>query len=215
MIPSARDIRYVRLAVALVLSAFAAWPGVATAGEDPVRICLAPPSAQMPGVDGEQASTAVRETFTSYLTGPTLSTEPLAARLASQARLEAQQKKCTHVLFTTVTQQQKTKTTGLLGRIAAGAVQSGASQAAMNTQSAGTRVLASATAGGAANTYVASTIRTSDTLILAARLEGPDGNVLVEKEEKRKATSDGEDLLTPLVERAAESIVGAMHTPKR
>jgi hypothetical protein len=196
-------------------SVFAAAPAVAATDEHPVRICLAPPSAQMPGVHAEQAMTAVRESFVGFLTGPTLSAEPLTARLASQARVEAKQKNCTHVLFTTVTQERKTKSDGLLGRIAAGAVQSGASQVAMNTGSAGTRVLASATAGGAANTYIASTVRTSDKLTLTSRLEGADGNVLMQKKEARKATSDGEDMLTPLVERAAESIVGAMSSLKR
>jgi len=46
-------------------------------------------------------------------------------------------------------------------------------------------------------------------MTLGYRLETADGKVLVEKKEKRKATSDGEDLLTPMVARAAEAIVAA------
>lgn len=185
----------------------AAQTGAAAAG--PVHLCLAPPSAQIPGVGSDDATAAVRDAFKSYLSGPSLSVEMLSARLASQAREEAKQKHCRYVLYTTVAQERK-KSSGLLGRIAAGAMQSGASQVAANTGSAGTRVLASAAAGGAASTYYSSFTQSSDKLTLTARLESADGNVLSQSSEKRKASSDGEDLLTPLVERAAERIVSAV-----
>jgi hypothetical protein len=168
----------------------------------------------MPGVASDDASAAVRDVFKSYLTGPTLQVEALTARLASQAREEAKQKHCSHVLYTTVAQERK-KSSGLLGRIAAGALQSGASQVASNTGSASTRVLASATAGGAASTYFSSFTQSSDKLTLTARLEAADGRLLSDKTEKRKAGSDGEDLLTPLVEQAAERVVSAMNGAAR
>lgn len=71
------------------------------------------------------------------------------------------------------------------------------------------------TAGGDADaavnavreTFTAFPVRSNDRLTLSYRLENPDGKVLLEKSEKRKAASDGEDLLTPLVEKAAGSIV--------
>ena len=174
-----------------------------------IHLCLAPPSAQMPGVSSDQATAAVRDVFKSYLAGPTLAVEVLGARLASQAREEAKQKHCRYVLYTTVVQERKTSS-GLLGRIAAGALQSGASQVAANSGSAGTRVLASATAGGAASTYYSSFTQSSDKLTLTARLEAADGRLVSENTEKRKASSDGEDLLSPLVERAAEKMASAM-----
>ncbi len=55
----------------------------------------------------------------------------------------------------------------------------------------------------------ASSSRIKDELTLTYRLESTTGAVLVEKSEKRKAKSDGEDLLTPLVQRAAEAIADA------
>jgi hypothetical protein len=73
-------------------------------------------------------------------------------------------------------------------------------------------VAASAAAGAASAAAwdFATAVRTKDELTLTYRLEGADGAKLVEKTEKRKAESDGEDLLTPLVERAAEAIAAAV-----
>jgi len=53
-------------------------------------------------------------------------------------------------------------------------------------------------------------VHNKDELTLRYRLESPDGTVLVEKEDKRKAKSDGEDLLTPMGAQAAETIVAAV-----
>ena len=76
----------------------------ATAQERPAgaRICLAPTKAEMAAGNTESAVTAVRETFTSFLTGPSLSVTPLSARLQSQAREEAKQASCPYVLITSI-----------------------------------------------------------------------------------------------------------------
>jgi hypothetical protein len=76
------------------------------------------------------------------------------------------------------------------GAIATGAIAAGAAAGA---------------AGAAAHDY-ASSVRTKDELALGYRLESAGGKVLLDKSEKRKAQSDGEDLLTPLVQNAAESV---------
>src|SRR5690242_3176027 len=67
-----------------------------------VTICLAPTTAQMASGNAADGSMAVRETFASYLTGPTLAATPLNARLASQAREEAKQASCRYVLYTSM-----------------------------------------------------------------------------------------------------------------
>jgi hypothetical protein len=88
------------------------------------RICLAPTSAHMVTGNTETAITAVRETFTSFLTGPTLGVRQLTARLASQAREEAQQASCPFVLLTTINHQRKDDNR-LLRRATGGAVEAG------------------------------------------------------------------------------------------
>lgn len=177
------------------------------------RICLAPASAHTTG-DNTQAMDAVRETFTSFLTGPTLAVTPLSARLESQARIEARQHDCAYVLFTALEQKRKKKGGGLLGRMAGSAVQSGAWSAASGASSVVGRAAASAVAGaaGEAASNFAGSVKVSDEVELGYRLETADRKVLVKKNEKRKAKSDGEDLLTPLVEQAAERIAAAVAT---
>ena len=61
---------------------------------------------------------------------------------------------------------------------------------------------------GAVSDY-ANGSRRKDELTLGYRLESGAGVVLVDESEKQKAKSDGEDLLTPVVQHAAESVVAA------
>ena len=156
---------------------------------------------------------AVRETFTSFLTGPTLETAPLTSRLASQVREEAAASNCPYLLLTTLKQVRKTSGGGgLLGRVATGAVQQGAYSASSAVSNDAARVATNAAAGGvtgAASNYGSST-QTKDELTLTTHLESADGKILVDMTDSRKAGSNGEDLLTPLVEKAATAVANAV-----
>jgi hypothetical protein len=174
------------------------------------RICLAPASVEA-SASSDAAIGAVQEAFTSYLAGPTLTTQALKARLASQVRQEAQQAGCRYLLLTTVKHEKK-RGSGLLGRMAAGAAQQGAWEAGMGSGSTAGRIAGQAAygaAGQAAHNY-ASNFHAKDELTLTYRLESADGKVLAEGKEKRKAKADGEDLLTPMAEKAAEAVAGAV-----
>jgi hypothetical protein len=77
----------------------------------------------------------------------------------------------------------------------------------------GEPVLAAGAAAGAAGAVAydfASSTKTKDELSLTYHLESAAGKVLVDETEKRKAQSDGEDLLTPVVEKAAEAVAAAV-----
>ena len=168
-------------------------------------ICLAPTKTEIVG-SAETAVTAVRETFTSFLTGPSLGVRPLEARLASQAREEAKLASCRYVLLTTMKHQRK-KDNGLWRRATSGAVEAGAWQVVGSARSAEARIAAGAAASAVAATRdLSSSFVRKDEVELTYRLESADGAVLLEKTEKRTAKSDGEDVLTPLVERASEAI---------
>jgi hypothetical protein len=172
-------------------------------------ICLAPASAQLPGTDATQASAAVTELFKSYLTGPSLSAVPLSARLASQAREEARHANCKFVLF--VVAKGERHKGGALGHIAGRAAQEAAWGAAVEASSATKRVASMGAVGAArAATDIAVTTKAQDELEISYRLESETGAVLKEGKAKQKAKSDGEDLLTPLVEHAAEEIAGVV-----
>ncbi len=193
-------------------SASAAAQGTSTRA----HICLAPASVETASGTAADAMNAVRETFTSYLTGPSLEVAPLTSRLPSQAREEAKASNCPYLLLTTLKQTRKSGGGGgVLSRVAGGAVQQGAYSAGASTNSAAGRIggdAAAGAAGAAASNYGSST-KTSDELTLTTHLESADGKVLVDMTDKRKAESNGEDMLTPLVEKAATAVAAAVAKP--
>jgi hypothetical protein len=182
----------------------------APAAANVTQICLAPAAVEA-APNGVDPLSAVRETFTSFLTGPSLAVTPLSARLQSQVREEARLAGCPYLLIPTIKHERKTGGGAILGKVASGAVQQGAWSVTGATSSTVGRVVAGAAAGAATSAaydYAANS-RSKDELTLSYRLESPGGGVLLEKSDKRKAKSDGEDLLTPLVQRAAEAIATA------
>ena len=196
--------------LAVVLGLLGVHRGRLEAQVDSVRICLAPAAIESSN-NTAAAVDAVRESFIGFLTGPSLKAHPLTARLESQAREEAKQASCPFILLTTLKLVSKRSGGSMLGQIATGAARQGAWEAGARSGTAVGRVAGSAAYGGlsqAAYNY-AVTIRNKDELTLGYRLEAADGTVLVEQREKRTAQSDGEDLLTPLVQQAAEQIVAA------
>jgi hypothetical protein len=202
-----------RITAALAaLGVVAGAPVAAQSNPEVTRICLAPSSVEATSGTANSAIDAARESFPSFLTGPSLRAEPLKSRLASQVKEEARQAGCPYLLLTTIKHVQKRSGGGLLKRMAAGAAQQGAWEAGAASGSTAGRIAGQAAygaAGQAAYDY-AVTVRNKDELTLGYRLESADGKVLVERREKRKAEQDGEDLLTPLVESAAEAVAAAV-----
>lgn len=202
------------VSLALVTGLLAALPGHARAlaDADTTRICLAPTSVEENSGSATSAMDATRETFTGFLTGPSLVTYPLKSRLESQVRQEAHQGACPYLLLTTLKHVQKKSGGSVLGKMAAGAAQQGAWEAGVASGSAAGRVAGQAAygaAGQAAWNY-ATSVHKKDEITLEYRLEKSDGTVLVDKQDKRRASSDGEDLLTPMVQQASEAIATAV-----
>ena len=203
---------------AMVALALVMWPLEAGA-QDPApsapavtQICLAPATVEAVP-NGIDPLAAVRDAFTSFLTGPTLSVQPLSARLQSQVRQEAKLANCGFLLLTKIKHQRKGGGGGILGKMVGGAVQQGAWAVSGSVAGSVVGQVAAGAAAGAASTAVndyAMNSKQTDEVTLSYRLESGSGKVLVEKSEKRKAQADGEDLLTPLAQKAAEAIAEAV-----
>ena len=191
-----------------------AGPAAAEAGRpaaEPVEICLAPASVQMAAGKSDEAVQAVRDVFVSFLNGPTLKVTPLTSRLASQAKEEARQGHCRYVLFVTLTHKKNsgssflTRAAGDAATTAAWHIPGGGSAGSAAARSAATSVASTAIAG------VSNNVKAKDEMTLDYRLEAADRSApLLTKSEKSKAKSDGEDLLTPLAERAASAIANTV-----
>jgi hypothetical protein len=173
-------------------------------------VAIALPSVQ--GVEGDATafSTSTRELVASFLRGPSMEAVLLDARLATHALEEALQKNCPHVLTMTVTRKRDAGGGNLIGSVVGQAGSSMAWSLPMgNVGGAVARGVTVATTQ--AISEMASSTRVRDELRLDYSVTTVEGKLrLGPKMEKAKARVDGEDLLTPIVERAAEAIVRAV-----
>jgi hypothetical protein len=192
-------------AAAITAAQEAAAPGSAC-----VAIVL--PSAR--GVDDATAfGTSLRELFMSYLTGPSLRAVALEARLTAQAVEEARQKNCEFVLLTTVTRIRHDGggVGRALGRAAGAAASYGVPYGGTAVSSAARGAVV---AGAYAISSAAETTKAKDEITLEYRIATVDRiSGASPKTHKAKAKNDGEDLLTPLVEAAAEVVATMVAKP--
>lgn len=169
------------------------------------RIGIVQPKVSMAGADSAQSSDAVRGILAQYLQGPTIEVALLGSRLPSQYAIEARQAECDFVLATTLTHRSGSKPG--TGRNVLGAL----SNYTPYVPGADYAKTAIATAVLQSAQDFAANIRARDDMQLDLKLHAVDGNrPMIDESHKRKAKSDGEDLLTPLAEHAAEAVGAAI-----
>ena len=196
----------VTVSVAGAIVPVAAQETAPAGASDQACVALVMPSAT--GIDGDATafSISLRDLFASYLNGPSIRAIILDARLPSQAIEEARQKQCAFVLLTTI----KRKRDGgsgwgrAIGQAAGSAAYYGIPYGG---GAAAAAARGAAVAGAHAISSMASSTRVKDEVTLEYRVGTPDAVMrTAPKTEKAKAKSDGEDLLTPLVENAANAV---------
>jgi len=204
-----------RLSIRLMLfvaTVFLPYPAAAqepsAAAPAPSRcIAIVLPSVQ--GVEGDATAfgASLRELFASFLRGPSMQVVLLDARLASHAVEEARQKQCAHLLTATLTRKRGGSGGGMLGSVLG---QAGSSMAwgIPGGGVGGAVARGAAVATTQAISELASSTKARDEVRLDYRLTSLEGKAeLGPTTDKAKAKADGEDLLTPMVERAAHAIV--------
>ena len=174
-----------------------------------VRIGIVMPKAQVTSGDARAAAEAVRNTFASYLHGPSIEVVALTALLPLQAAEEARQSQCDYVLYASLT-QKKGGGGGMFGR-ALGNI-AGAAVGHIPVNTAGEAAARSTAAAGVYTTAsIAGSVKAKDELTLEYRLEATDGaRPGTASTVKAKVRSDGEDVLTPLIEKAATAVVSVV-----
>lgn len=167
-------------------------------------------AASVSGLDGDagEAGKAVRDVFVSFLTGPSMHPVGLEARVRQLAIEEARGKNCAFIVAVSVSRKRGGGGSALgsaLGRAAGTAAWYMPGGAGV-----GGAVVRGVSIGAAeAVQQITSSTRAKDEMRLEwtlMPLSSPSASP-TSKNEKLKASSDGEDLLTPLVQRAAETIV--------
>jgi hypothetical protein len=207
----ARGFRCLAFAVAITLGGSASGRVSAQSGpavEPRAVTCIALVLPSLQGSETSQAAASLRELIASFLTGPSLRTIALDARLPSQAFEEATQKSCGHLLTTTFA--QKRGGSGGLGRVLGDAATGGAWHIPYGSSSAAWATRSAAMAGAHAAASIASNTRAKDEVRLEFRLSSSDGTLLRDGQHGRKAKADGEDLITPLVEQMAATVAGSI-----
>ena len=174
-------------------------------------VCVAIVLPSIEGATGDAAALAesVRGVFTSYLTGPSLRPMTLEARLPSQAAEEARQKECGRILTVAMVLKH-----GGGGSALAGAVTRAAGTASYYAPVSGVGgaiARGTAVAGAEAVAAAATSTRAKDEMRIDYRVTSPDGaTILAPKTDKVKAKANGEDIVTPLVARAAAAVAAAV-----
>jgi hypothetical protein len=202
---------------------------IALADENPVKpkICVVEPKAQLgQGDSGIDVSEPVRTSLIAYLSGPAADLAPLTALVPAQYNIEARQAQCNYILTSSVT-QKKSKFGGLM-KIASIAAPMAGMAGGMSSSAGGMAAAqAAAIAGSMAQQKVweeqakaqifeasQSNVHKGDKIHLEYVLSnlgdqsvGSAASKVKPSVLEAKATADGEDVLSSLLELAATQIL--------
>lgn len=195
----------------LWLLAASLWTAVTpwTQAPPPPAPCLAVMPATVTGVDGSasDAGTAVQELIVSFLTGPLMQPVPVEPRVRQLALDEARQKNCAFLLSTSLS-RKRSGGGSALGSVLGRAAGTAAWYIPGGVGIGGAVVRGVSVGAAEAVQQMTSSTRAKDEMRLEWVLTplAASGSATSRKD-KLKASSDGEDLVTPLVHRAAETVV--------
>jgi hypothetical protein len=183
-----------------------------------IRIGIAPAQAQLGQGNNSQADygTSIRNAIVFVMNGPAVEIAALDARLPMQVQAEAQQKQCDYILFSSITVKHGG---GGFGKF----MKAGSMAASLTPMGAMAHGMSGMIATQAAMQTVAMTaqqqamnqlagfngqIKSKDDVTVEYQIF-PTGQTQAKLENslKGKAKSDGEDVLTPLIQQAANSIL--------
>jgi hypothetical protein len=183
-----------------------------------IRIGIAPAQAQMGQGNNAQADygTPIRNALVYMMNGPAVEVAALDARIPIQLQAEAQQKQCDFIMLANVT--VKHGGGGFAKLMKAGNMAANMNPMVMMTKSVGAMAVSQAAAQAAAMTAQQQAvnqlssfngqIKSKDDVTVDYQLypTGQDQPKL-QNSIKGKAKSDGEDVLTPLIQQAATNIL--------
>jgi len=173
-----------------------------------VRIGIFMPQYELGGPGGPMAGEYVRTVEEQYLSGPKLDIVRISALLPLQATAEAKEKQCDYVLVTSLTQKKSTGGFGGLRALSAAtpmaAMIPGAGMAAMAASQS--LAIASSTA-----VMASSGVKAKSEVSFEYSLNSVDGTSVLRDAQKAKAKTDGEDVVTPMIQKAATNIVSLLN----
>lgn len=153
------------------------------------------------GLNAQELSAAIQNTLTEYLKSPQVELVALEAKLPSAIDAEAKQKECDFVIYAQVS--HKKGGGGMFGKVLGKMSETVARTAYGSSNVAGQ--VAKVTIISAAS--VSGNVKSKDEITLEIKLLSAAGSAALSKQFKAKAKSDGEDIITLVIEQAAQAII--------
>ena len=162
-------------------------------------------------INAADLAAAVQSTLTSFLKVPNIEVVPIEARLSSAIAAEAQQKECDYVIYTNVS-HKKGGGGGGFGGMFGQALGSAIGQTGIGHTGnvAGNIAGQIATQSIVSATSISGNVKSKDEITLDLKLNKGDGSAALAKVYKVKAKSNGDDIISQVIEQAAEEIVATI-----
>jgi hypothetical protein len=184
--------------------------GTAVIGEKKagvVRIGIVMPKSQLgQGAQGPAAGEPLRGMLAQYLVGPSAEIIPIAALLPDQIEAESKVKLCDYLVYSSITQKKQTGGLGML-KSASSMANMIPMVGMMNSVSGAMAATTAATTAQEAATMSSAVKAKSDITLDYHVTATGDPSPVLSNSLTAKATSDGEDVITPLVEKEATAIM--------
>lgn len=177
-----------------------------------VRIGIAMPKAQLGQAQGPSAGEPLRVMLIQYLTGPSVESTPIAALLPDQVAAEAKAKQCDYIVYSTLSQK---KASGGLGFLKSSSMLNVIPGVGLANSMGKVMGATSAAAAASQAASLSSGVKAKTDVLLEYHLTatGNDSPILSNTFDT-KATADGEDVITPMVEKAATAIMAQVSQNK-
>lgn len=158
-------------------------------------------------INAADLAAAVQSTLTSFLKVPNIEVVPIEARLSSAIAAEAQQKECDYVIYTNVSHKKGGGGGfgGMFGQALGTAI--GQTGIGHTGSVAGNLAGQIATQSIVSATSISGNVKSKDEITLDLKLNKGDGSAALAKVYKVKAKSNGDDIISQVIEQAAEEIV--------
>jgi hypothetical protein len=172
-----------------------------------IRIGIVMPKYEMGSPAGAGAAEAVRNAEKQMLAGPKMETVTITSLLPIQVSAEAKELECDYVLNSSVSQKVK-QSSGFGGLKTFASLAPISSMAPRIGAAAGVAGMVAANAAqNAAVEALSTTVKARGEVTFEYTLVSGSGSVTVHNTQKAKAKSDGEDVITPMIQQGATEIV--------
>lgn len=177
--------------------------------EGMIRIgIVAKTSAVGENLNSEQLSDAIENTFFEYLKGTKVEVIELESKLPSAIVEEAKSRECDYVIFANVSHKKGGGGFGVFGKTLGNVV---AQTGIGHTGSVAGNIAGQVATQAIVAATLSANIKSKDEVTLDIKLQSStDTSSPFAKQYKAKAKTDGEDIISPMIEQAAQSIIDAV-----